>query len=267
MSDNLTVLQQWAQFGRTYFPRRVSRPNWSAVDQLIDTARPYLREEATELRRLLEEWCDRFGMHDPLLNDLGAHRWIDKETSYSDWLAWVLERLEPSAVFDVLDVKPPFNPKDAGNCRVQRESQLDARYIDLLIHFEGVPDYAVGVEVKTYDEQYAKQKDYLKSISRLYGNDMPCVLVAIGDDIDKDELCGFTLRPWRKVTFALREKIAEYASKNGAENRIVTSMMLGFVAAAEQNLLQFSPAALRRVSKNEPALIPRDLVKYLGGDK
>ncbi|MGO9011108.1 MAG: hypothetical protein ACLQPN_13485 [Bryobacteraceae bacterium] len=135
-----------------------------------------MREEATELRRLLEEWCDRFGMHDPLLNDLGAHRWIDKETSYSDWLAWVLERLEPSAVFDVLDVKPPFNPKDAGNCRVQRESQLDARYIDLLIHFEGVPDYAVGVEVKTYDEQYAKQKDYLKSISRLYGNDMPCVL-------------------------------------------------------------------------------------------
>lgn len=73
----------------------------------------------------------------------------------------MLERLEPSAVFEVLDVEPPFNREDAGQCRVQRESQLGPRYIDLLIRFDSVPDYAIGVEVKTYDEQYAKQKDYL----------------------------------------------------------------------------------------------------------
>jgi hypothetical protein len=204
-------------------------------------------------------------MQDPLLNDLGAHRWIDKETSYSDWLAWVLEHLEPSAVFEVLDVKPPFNPEDAGKCQVRRESQLDERYIDLLICFERVPRYAIGVEVKTYDEQYAKQKDYRESLKEIFNNP-PYVLIAVPGRIDEDQLCGFTLRPWRKVTFALRKKIAEYAGEN-VDNRIVTAMMLGFVVAAEQNLLGFSSAAPRRVLKNVPTLIPEDLVEYLGGDK
>ncbi len=265
MSDKLVVLRQWAQFGKTYAPGRVSRPDWSAVNRLIDSAKPYLREDATELRHLLERWSARFGMQDPLLNDLGTHHWLDKETSYSDWFAWVLERLEPTAVLDILDVKP--RPEHAGRCRVQRESQLDEKYIDLLIRFDGVPDYAIGVEVKTYDEQYAKQKDYFESIRSFYGKDMPCVLISIRTDIKKDRLCCFHLRPWREVTFALRAKVAEYASRNGPENRIVTAMMLGFVAAAEQNLLEYSAAAPRRASKYEPALIPRDLVKYLKGDK
>jgi len=265
MRDNLVVLQQWAQFGRTYAPQRVSQPNWSAVKRLIDAAEPYLRGEAATLKGLLERWSDKFGMQDPLLNDLGAHRWIDKETSYSDWLAWVLERLEPSAVFDILSVNPPFNHVDIGRCHVRRESQLDERYIDLLIFFDKKPDYVIGVEVKTDDEQYVKQKDYLKSL-RFRFDDPPCVLIAIPEEIPKD-LGGFTLRPWRKVAYALREKIAEYAGKNGAENRIVTAMMLGFVAAVEQNLLGFSAAAPRRVSRNEPTLISEDLVMYLGGER
>lgn len=267
MSGDLRVLQQWAQFGRSYAPRRLSPPDWSAVNRLIVAAEPYLREAATEIRHLLRYWSNRFGMEDPLLNDLGSHRWLDKETSYSDWLAWVLEHLEPRAVFEILDVKPPPNREVAGNFQVQRESRLDTRYIDLLILFDSEPDYAIAVEVKTYDDQYAKQKDYLNSLRRRYGKDMPCILIAIPDDIDKDRLFDFTLRPWCEVTFALRNKIAKYASKHTEDNHIVTAMMLGFVAAAEQNLLGFSPAAPRRVWKNEPTLIPEELASYLRGDK
>ena len=235
--------------------------------RLIVAAKPYLLEKASDLRVLLDKSYRDFGMQDPLLNDLGTHRWLDKETSYSDWLAWVLERLEPSAVFEVLDLDPPHNSEHAAKCVVRRESQLAQRYVDLLIHFDGVPDYVVGVEVKTYDEQYAKQKDYLKSLKSRYGKDMPCVLIAIDENIVRSQLCGFTLRPWRKVTCALRNKIAEYASKHAEGNRIVTAMMLGFVAAAEQNLLGISPAAPRRVWNNEPTLIPEDLIPYLRGDK
>ena len=54
---------------------------------------------------------------------------------------------------------------------------------------------------------------------------------------------------------------------NVVQNRIVTAMMLGFVAAVEQNLLEFSPAAPRRVWKKEPTLIPENLIKYLRGDE
>jgi hypothetical protein len=202
----------------------------------------------------------------PLLNDLGVHRWVDREPSYSDWLAWVLERLGTVAVFRILGLELPFNPEDAGNCYVRRESQLDERYLDLLICFDNRPDYAIGVEVKKYDSQYAKQDDYLRSLRDCYVNP-PCILIAIPEKIDESQLCGFTLRPWRNVALALREEIAEYAKKNGEENRIVTAMMLGFVAAVEQNILGFGPAAPRRVSRHEPTLVPPDLVTYLGGDE
>jgi hypothetical protein len=202
-------------------------------------------------------------MEDPLLNDLGAHRWIDKETSYSDWLAWVLERLTPNAMFEILGVEPPFNPDDAGSFHVRRESQLDERYIDLLICFDKRPKYAIGVEVKTYDKQYAKQKGYSNWLNEQFDNP-PCVLVAIPEHIVED-LGGFTLRPWHKVAYALRQQVAKYAVTNGVQNRIVTAMMLGFVAAVEQNLLGFSAAVPRRVFSNEPTLISEDLVSYLRG--
>jgi hypothetical protein len=267
MTDKLLALQRWAQLGRVYSPRRPSGPVWSAVTRLIIAAKPYLLERASDLRVLLDKSYLDFGMQDPLLNDLGTHRWLDKETSYSDWLAWVLERLEQSAAFEVLGLDPPRNSEHAGKCGVRRESQLGPRYIDLLIYFDGVPGYVVGVEVKTYDEQYSKQKDDLKSLKSRYGKDMPCVLIAIDEDIVKDQLCGFRLRPWRKVTFALRKKIAEYANRQAEGNRIVTVMMLGFVAAAEQNLLEISLAAPRRVWNDEPTLIPEDLIPYLRGDK
>ena len=263
-SKDVAVLQRWARLGRNYAPRRASRrPDWSAVERLTKAAAPYLRDQAGELRDLLQESSTRFGMEDPLLADLGTHRWLDKETSYSDWLAWVLEHLEPSAVFDILDVERPANLEKAGRCHVQRESQLDKRYIDLLISFDGISD-VIGVEVKTYDEQYAKQKYYLKRLKSLYPK-VPCVL------IDREERehqrYGFDLRLWREVALALREKIAEYARKNGDDNRIVTAMMLGFVAAVEQNLLEFSPAAPRRAWRRKATMSPKGLVEYLTGEE
>jgi hypothetical protein len=266
MRGNIAVLQQWAQFGGTYATRRLFQRRWLPVERLIDAAKPHLREEATTLRLFLKKWSDRFGMLDPLLNDLGAHRWLDKETSYSDWLAWVLQRLGPNAIFDVLNVKVPFNFNDAGKCQVERESRLDERFIDLLICFDEFPDYAIGVEIKKGDEQYTKQNDYRESLRERFHNPS-FVLIPISTDIDENQLYGFTLRPWRAVTFALREKIAEYARKNGSESTIITAMMLAFVAAVEQNLLEFSVSGPRRAWKHEPTLISKDLVRYLGGDK
>jgi hypothetical protein len=232
---------------------------------LIEVAKPYLLEDAKGLRDLLAKWSEEFGMPDPLLNDLGTHRWLDKETSYSNWLAWVLERPEPSAVFEVLGVAPALSNEGAGRCKIERESPMDERFIDLLVRFDGRADYAIGVEVKAYDQQFAKLGEYRESLRKRF-NDPPCVLITI-DEIPEDQRYGFSPRLWRQVAFGLRGKIAEYSRKNGAENRIVTAMMLGFVAAVEQNLLAHSPAVARRARNNRPTPIPEDLVEYLRGDK
>ena len=95
-----------------------------------------------------------------------------------------MERLELSAVFEVLDVKPPSNREDAGKCTVRRESQLGERYIDLLILFDSVPDYAIAVEVKTNDEQFSKNQHYLEWLNARFKNPS-CVLIAIPEDIKK----------------------------------------------------------------------------------
>jgi len=66
---------------------------------------------------------------------------------------------------------------------------------------------------------------------------------------------------------ALRVKIADSLRNRPRDNPIVTAIMLGFVGAIEQNLLGFSAAAPRRLSRNEPALISEGLVTYLRGDE
>jgi hypothetical protein len=198
-------------------------------------------------------------MQDPLQADLGVHRWLDRETSYSDWLAWVLERLPASAVFAVLGVQPPFSPDDDGNMTVRRECPLDGRIIDLLVRFKAQPHYAIGIEIKTRDQQYAKQECYRQSLEKRF-TEPACVLIAV-DEVDEKDRHGFTLRPWKNVAFALRKQIAEFVANNGGADTIVTALMLGFVAAVEQNLLQFPvqrPTARARMSA--------ELTRYLRGE-
>ena len=95
----VATLRQWAEWGRAFASRRAPRPDWSAVDALISAAKPRLKEDARDLRELLDRSRNRLKMTDPLVCDLGVHRWLsaEREESYSDWLAWALERLKDAA--------------------------------------------------------------------------------------------------------------------------------------------------------------------------
>src|ERR1019366_3136342 len=85
---------------------RDSPPDWVTVLALIEAAAPRLQEDSCTLRDLLERSENQLGLPDPLLCDLGVHRWLDEETSYFNWLAWALERLrDPSLILDVLGIK------------------------------------------------------------------------------------------------------------------------------------------------------------------
>jgi hypothetical protein len=258
--DDVEVLKKWAQFRRGYVPRRRLQRDWNAVLRLIHAAQPCLDEEAEKLNNLFDDWSRRFGgLQDPLLTDLGVHRWLGRETSYSDWLAWVLERLPTRSVLDVLGVQPPFDPNSAGRVAVYREYPLDGRFIDLLVHFDAQPQYAIGVEIKTWDEQYEKQSDYFRSLQARYA-DPACVLIALREDLGKD-VFGFSPRSWSKVAFVLREQIAEYVQGSATRNIIVAAMMLGFVAAVEQNLLELPAGPPSKLT-----LFSGRLTRYLRGE-
>lgn len=264
--DHAEVLRQWAEWGQTYVSVRDSPPNLAAVLTLIEAAAPRLQEDSCALRDLLERSKNQLGWPDPLLCDLGIHRWLGKgrEEAYSDWLAWVLQQLgEADAVLRVLGVSA--DPKfDTRSYWVEREALVAegapgcVGRIDLLIHF-GEPEQAVlGVEVKTWDESFEKQGGYLKSLQKPF---LPaeCVLVAL--ELAKDRCFGFRLRSWRELSMALRREIARHASGHGGD--IMAAMMLGFVGAIEQNLLEFGIAAPRRARDKQPTLVSRELLDYL----
>ncbi len=270
-SNHIDALDLWAGWGKEYAPQRLSRPDWSAVEALIDAAQPRFLENSTTLRELLERSRVQLKFTDPLLCDLGVHRWLakDREESYSDWLAWVLRQLgDRDAILRVLGVNREFRSLCSGSfCRVEREvfveegaSDCEGR-IDILLWF-GQPEQAVlGVEVKTWDKSYEKQRGYLRSLRRLCPN-AECVLVAI-PEVPPDSLHGFELRRWQDVSMALRREIAAYVV--GHDRDSIAAMMCGFVAAIEQNLLEFETTAARRAWSNppQPAWRSKGLEKYL----
>jgi len=267
--DHLATLSQWAEWGRAPVLVRALRPDWSAVDALVNATKPQLLENARLLRNLLERSTTQLKLSDPLLCDLGVNRWRNEENSYSNWLAWVLEQVgDAHLILDVLGVRSTeFAAVCAGEKpHVQREVPVqeglpgnDGR-IDLLISFGKPPRAVVGVEVKTYDQQSWKQEGYVKSLGKLCDVAPQCVLVAI-DDVPERQRCGFQLRTWEEVSIALRKAIAGYAQV--CEHLAIVAMMLAFVAAIEQNLLGIDTAAARRAWKGRPTLMPWDLVSYL----
>jgi hypothetical protein len=197
------------------------------------------------------------------------HRWLakDREESYSDWLAWVLEKLNRAeSVLRVLGVDNKFRSSCSGlPYRVEREAFVKegaprrSGRIDLLIHF-GEPERALlGVEVKTRDEGYEKQRGYLNSL-REHCSLTECVLVAI-PTLDIDSCCGFAPRRWEQIAGALRREIAIYV--DGHSGDAIAAMMCAFVAAIEQNLLEFGTAAARRAWKRQPIRLSRCLDEYL----
>lgn len=200
--DPVEVLRRWAEWGRAYVPERDSPPDWAAVLALIEAAAPQLREDSCELRDLLERSKNQLGLPDPILCDLGVHRWLDKETSYSDWLAWTLQRLHNAReVLRVLGVEDPeFVAATSGQShKVEREVQVKQGLrghqgqIDLLIYFGEPLKALLGVEVKVRDEQYEKQSGYINSLQHFCRN-VKCVLVANRNGIPPEQLHEFQQR-------------------------------------------------------------------------
>ena len=240
---------------------------------LVSAANPQLLENAKGLRELLQRSSTQLKLSDPLLCDLGANRWLNEETSYSNWLAWALEQLgDAQLILDVLGVR---NAAFASACagtkpHVQREAPVQEGLpgndglIDLLISFGDPPQALLGVEVKTYDQQYWKQQGYIDSLRGIHCDVPPeCVLVAL-EDVSERQRCGFQLRLWKEVGLGLRRAIVRYAKD--CEHVATAAMMLAFVAAIEQSLLGIGTTAARRAWNGKPTLIPEmpeDLVSYL----
>jgi hypothetical protein len=76
-----------------------SRPEWAPVARFATAFRDLVTYEKRNLDDLLRQSDERLGaFSDPLRLSFEKHRWLDlrgeREESYSDWLAWLLEELD-----------------------------------------------------------------------------------------------------------------------------------------------------------------------------
>ncbi len=136
----------WAKLGETLRQESNDEIPLEPLRRMINAADADAKSAACRLGGLLDRSGRTLfpGVGDPLGDklDLGSHRWLaeDHEHSYSDWLAWILERQD-----DASRVLPLFGVEDRsvtqGKWKVEREVVTAYGQIDLVIRHPilGVP--------------------------------------------------------------------------------------------------------------------------------
>ena len=183
---------------------------------------------------------------DPLKLNLGAHRWLsgDREESYSDWLAWILQGMSGSAeilpLFARGDEAAGELPGPAGPVRREVRTQHGRTDIEVPIGKQGlllieVKVQNTGIELPLQLERYA-QKVADQHVERP-------LLVLLGTDAPEPslDLFGFTFTSWE----ALCQRLRQYANRLKESELLRAAAILIFCGAVEQNLLGFSGSPRR----------------------
>ena len=262
----LQVLQHWAALGRGWQAAHAGQPvSWAAVQQLIEAARPLLVGESTRVRQLLEQSAQC--LHpcaDPLLVDLGTHRWLAavREEAYSDWLGWVVQCLgTPARVFPLFGAEALIPVSQGLSVTVTRELPIPGGRLDLVIEYG--PTVLLVVEVKKGSAEgadTAKQAGYhgwLKCQMRPHTQAVMLVSAA-----EEEVYEGFRPQGWGSLCQQLRRLAPQLCQ----EIRVIeAALILAFVGAVEQNLLGFSSALVQRVAQGYPVLLPVAIGNHLAG--
>jgi hypothetical protein len=221
-------------------------PDLRPLRRVLSAYARFQKTEARWIEQLLKKSTTKLHpLDDPLLVDLGTHRWLkgSREEAYSDWLAWVLEQV--GSVGDIQRILGIEGERPVGSRQPQviREHPLDEGHeghtgrIDILV--ECGSNLVIAVEVKICGAEEAdteKQEGYLRALRKKYpGRSVAPILLAT--DAEKDRCHGFEVCLWREVCLELRRVIARIRKRRGGLT--AAAMVLAFTGAVEQNLLGF----------------------------
>lgn len=219
--------------------RAHSSHSWYVVEELTALHAVFAEARRSQLEGLLSKTNAVFQpLTDPLMTDFGAHRWLarEREETYSDWFAWVLEK-SPGSISRILGLS-----QDSLHERIQIEREIAVRYsncdesgrLDLFLR-SGTKQICI-VEIKTQEysqEDLVKQERYCKATGM--SPDVQKVFVAIHDA--GYDLCGFRFLSWADVCLRLRNLVPELIQ---SKEVVTAAMILAFVGAVEVNLLHLT---------------------------
>ncbi len=175
------------------------------------------------------------------------HRWVagHREEAYSDWLEWIVARLEPQEIMRVFGVRDPQMVLASEKCAVTVERERRVRHghkgsagrLDLEICFGDKALLVVEVKLTRAEHaDTAKQAGYRASLEAdAYTPPLKEYIILVLDA--EDEECeGFKPQLWTKACVELRLAAARRCRR---KEYLTAAVILAFVAAVEQNLLGF----------------------------
>ncbi len=225
-----------------------------SIERIANAFRMLAKTEQTHIADLLETADQRLApFSDPLRLPFRGNRWLDlgreREESYSDWLAWLLERMESAE--EVLRI---FNLEDADFAesvhdkkpKVCREQQFQSasgelKRLDIIIEFAQRAILLVEVKVRELEAAGGAgnlpiYRDWLESrISDPRGR---CAILLVPTPMESP-YPGWQVRCWDQVSLNLRLQARECAASS-PNRRLLSAMLLCFSGAVEQNVLGYA---------------------------
>lgn len=187
---------------------------------------------------------------EPLKLNLGTHRWLsaDREESYSDWLAWILQGMSGSEILTLFSLSDKCAGDMSGPAEyVRREVWRDEDRTDIEVSFGGEGFLLIEVKVKDVGTEIPFQlRRYANKLSGQHN----LLLVLLGTEAPEPDVeqCGFKFVRWDALCQRLRSHANRVLKEEAREGKLETensdmlraAAVLIFCGAAEQNLLGFS---------------------------
>jgi hypothetical protein len=213
-------------------------PSWEAARQLVDSAQAADTDARTHLSEALRRSSERLApLRDPLDLNMGDHRWLgaDREESYSDWLAWILQGMKSAPeILLLFGIQGRTVPGTLAKS-VRREEINDEGRTDVVVRFGD--EHLLVIEVKTRPagpgltdqlQRYTKWASDQSEAERSF--------VLLGLEEPAEDVKPFVFISWRTLCVGLRR----LARLRKEADLMSAAAILIFCGAAEQRLLGFS---------------------------
>jgi hypothetical protein len=235
-------------------PEQLSDEWCKSIERIANAFRTLAETEQIHITDLLKTADLRLApFSDPLRLPFRGNRWLDlrreREESYSNWLAWLLERMDSAE--EVLRI---FNLEDADFAesvhdkkpKVYRELQFQSasgelKRLDIVIEFGERAILLVEVKVRELEVaggagNLAIYRDWLES--HISDPRARCAILLVPTPMESP--CpGWQVLSWDQVSLNLRLQAREFAASS--PNRLLLSaMLLCFSGAVEQNVLRYA---------------------------
>jgi hypothetical protein len=243
--DRLThALLAWS---KSHLSEERTSPSWDSACLLVQSAKDLDEYARKHLEEALAGSDDELEpLHDPLRLNMGEHRWLsaDREESYSDWLAWILQGMSNSAeilqLFTLAEESKGLPVVSVGRIRREVWRQEDRTDIEVPLGERGL--LVIEVKVKKPSTDLSKQlKRYQQKVSDLPVEHPLLILLGIEAPELSLDLFGFTFTGWE----ALCQRLRLYAKRVKGSELLRAAAVLIFCGAVEQNLLGFSASPRR----------------------